>query len=244
MKDFPDNNSVVYELLDIYLAQKEFDKGPEGPWTRLKAARSSRKKSSAPATTSTPPWASQEEGAALLEKFNEQYSSPAILSMLGDYYVQDFADSVAQVRYEEALALDSSYMPAILGMSEVYRHTRRYPEYFRTLDPFFTSEDIPAATKNMYLSNMIRSLDPKILQLHREGFDRLVPGGAGAPFRTAPSLHRRHLLLRDRTDGGGRQMVPKAADLYPESLGQTATYVQYLSLQANRPSRPMKKRSS
>jgi Tfp pilus assembly protein PilF len=174
----------------------------------------------------------QEEGIAQLEAFNQQYSSPTILSMLGDYYVQDFADSLAQVRYEEALALDSSYMPAILGMSEVYRHTRRYPEYFRTLDKFFGSEDIPAASKTLYLNNLTRAIDPKILQLHREGFDGLVQRTAEVHPGDSTVL----AAVGSYYYGTGREAEAgkwfrEAADRFPASLGQTATYVQYLSLQ-------------
>ena len=231
VKAFPDKNSAVYELLDIYLARKEFEKA----LTALADIETQRGPSEEVTRTRYDIYTAmgkQEEGIAQLEAFNQQYSSPTILSMLGDYYVQDFADSLAQVRYEEALALDSSYMPAILGMSEVYRHTRRYPEYFRTLDKFFGSEDIPAASKTLYLSNLTRAIDPKILQLHREGFDGLVqrtaevhPGDS-----TVLAAVGSYYYSTGREAEAGK-WFREAADRFPASLGQTATYVQYLSLQ-------------
>ena len=231
VKAFPDKNSAVYELLDIYLARKEFEKA----LTALADIETQRGPSEEVTRTRYDIYTAmgkQEEGIAQLEAFNQQYSSPTILSMLGDYYVQDFADSLAQVRYEEALALDSSYMPAILGMSEVYRHTRRYPEYFRTLDKFFGSEDIPAASKTLYLSNLTRAIDPKILQLHQEGFDGLVqrtaevhPGDS-----TVLAAVGSYYYSTGREAEAGK-WFREAADRFPASLGQTATYVQYLSLQ-------------
>ena len=231
VKAFPDKNSAVYELLDIYLARKEFEKA----LTALADIETQRGPSEEVTRTRYDIYTAmgkQEEGIAQLEAFNQQYSSPTILSMLGDYYVQDFADSLAQVRYEEALALDSSYMPAILGMSEVYRHTRRYPEYFRTLDKFFGSEDIPAASKTLYLSNLTRAIDPKILQLHREGFDGLVqrtaevhPGDS-----TVLAAVGSYYYSTGREAEAGK-WFREAAERFPASLGQTATYVQYLSLQ-------------
>lgn len=235
VKAFPDKNSAVYELLDIYLAQKEFEKA----LTALADIETQRGPSEEVTRTRYDIYTAmgkQEEGIAQLEAFNQQYSSPTILSMLGDYYVQDFADSLAQVRYEEALALDSSYMPAILGMSEVYRHTRRYPEYFRTLDKFFGSEDIPAASKTLYLSNLTRAIDPKILQLHREGFDGLVQRTAEVHPGDSTVL----AAVGSYYYGTGREAEAgkwfrEAADRFPTSLGQTATYVQYLSLQKDWP---------
>ena len=231
VKAFPDKSSVVYELLDIYLAQKEYEKAlktlddierQRGPSEEVVRTRYDVLSA----------MGRQEEGAQELEKFSAKYSSPSVLSMLGDYYLADFADSLAQARYTEALTLDSSYVPAILGMSEVYRHTRRYKDYFQTLDPFFTSEEIPATTKNMYLSNMMQSIDPKILQLHREGFDHFI-------LETLETHPKDSSLLATAgsyfySTGREAQAGPwfqKAAEEYPESLGQTATYVQYLSLQ-------------
>ena len=235
VKAFPDKNSAVYELLDIYLARKEFEKalatlneieGQRGPSEEVTRTRYDIYTA----------MGKQEEGIAQLEKFNEKYASPTILSMLGDYYVQDFADSVAQVRYEEALALDSSYMPAILGMSEVYRHTRRYPEYFRTLDKFFSSDEIPAGSKTLYLNNLTRAIDPKILQLHRAGFDSLVQRTA----QVHPGDSTVLAAVGSYYYGTGREAEAgkwfrEAADRFPASLGQTATYVQYLSLQKTWP---------
>lgn len=231
VKAFPEKNSAVYELLDIYLARKEYEKALSA-LADIETQRGPSEEVTRTRYDIYTAMGKQEEGIAQLEAFNQQYSSPTILSMLGDYYVQDFADSLAQVRYEEALALDSSYMPAILGMSEVYRHTRRYPEYFRTLDKFFGSEDIPAASKTLYLNNLTRAIDPKILQLHREGFDGLVQRTAEVHPGDSTVL----AAVGSYYYGTGREAEAgkwfrEAADRFPASLGQTATYVQYLSLQ-------------
>ncbi len=231
VKAFPDKSSATYELLDIYLARKEFDKALD----ILSEIEQQRGPSEEVARTQYDIYTAmgrQEEGVAILEQFNRQYSSPSILSMLGDYYLADFADSLAQVHYTEALSLDSSYVPALLGISEVYRHQRRYTDYFNTLDSFFSSEDTPASAKTLYVTNMTRSLDPKILQLHREGFDRMVlrmtevhPADSTV-LTTAGS----YFYSTGREAEAGK-WFRESADCYPESLSQTATYVQYLSLQ-------------
>ena len=230
VKSFPDQPNAVYELLDVYLARKQFDKALKA----LEEIEKQRGPSEEVVRTQYDVYTAmgrQDEGAALLEKFNQQYSSPSILSMLGDYYLAEFSDSLAQVRYTEALALDSSYIPAILGMSEVHRHQRRYPEYFRTLEPFFSSEDIPAQSKSMYIGNLTRSLDPKILQLHRSGFDSLVTRAVAVHPSDSTLLNAvgTYYYATGRTEQAG-QWFRTLADKFPESVSHTATYIQYLGL--------------
>ena len=231
VKNFPDHNDAVYELLDIYLAKKEYEKA----LAALEEIEQQRGPSEEVVRTQYDLFTAmgrQEEGAARLEQYNQQYSSPAILSMLGDYYLADFSDSLARCRYQEALSLDSHYVPALLGISEVYRHQRNYPEYFATLQPFFASEDIPAEAKSMYIGNLTRGIDPKILQLHRSEFDSLMTTAAGA--HPTDSTLIGSIGTYYYSTGRQAEADPwfrRCADLYPDSLPQTATYVQYLSLQ-------------
>ena len=91
--------------------------------------------------------------------FNDQFTSPSILSMMGDYYLSEHRDSLSLACYDEALRTQSDYVPAILGKSEVYRLGRRYPEYFATLDEFIENENVPVQAKGMYVGNVVRSLD-------------------------------------------------------------------------------------
>ena len=241
VKDFPDNDGALYEVLDLYLKNQKYEKALKA----LDEIEKLRGLSEEVVRTRYDVYTAmgrQDEGAALLEKFNEQYSVPSVLSMLGDYYLADFKDSLALVRYGEALDLDSAYMPAVLGKSEVYRRGRRYKEYFRTLEPFFHSEDIPASTKSMYIGNLTRSLDPKILQIHRAGFDSLavMAGNAHPTDSTMLSTIGSYYYSTGRQEEAGKWFL-KNADLYPESLSLTATYVQYLQLQKQW--EPLKERS-
>ena len=231
VKDFPDKSDLALELLNIYLKQKEFEKA----LSTLQDIQRQRGLSEELVRTQYEVLSSmgrQDEALSVLEKFNQEYASPTILSMAGDYYLADFADSLAQARYSEALSLDSSYVPALLGLSEVYRHQRRYPDYFRTLEPFFSSGDVPASSKSMYLSSITRSLDPKILQLHRAGFDSLVTvaGETHPSDSTMLSAVGMYYYSTGRPAQAGEWLC-KAADTFPESIGLTATYVQFLTLQ-------------
>ena len=229
-KDFPNKETVAYDLLDIYfklqlwkealgvLDEIEQRTGPSEEMVRTRYDLLSA-------------LGRQEEGVEKLEQFNESFSSVPVLSMLGDYYLSEYRDSLARARYAEALSLDHSYVPAVLGMSEVYRHERNYPEYFAILEDFFGSSEIGADAKEMYLGNLIRSMDPKILQLHQAGYDSLA--------RKAVQMHPAdssilstvgsYFYSTNRPEEAGK-WFRQAADTFPESLTQTATYVHYLSL--------------
>ena len=232
VRDFPDENGTWYELLDLYLKNQKFEKALEA----LDEIEKQRGPSEEVTRTRYDVYTAmgrQDEGAEILEKFNEQFSVPSVLSMLGDYYLADFKDSLALARYEEALSLDSTYLPAVLGKSEVYRHMRRYPDYFKTLNPFFSSQDVSADSKSMYIGNLTRSLDPRILEIHRAGFDTLVvKAGAAHPADSSllSSIGSYYYTTGREKEAG--EWSRKSADLYPESITQTATYIQYLQLQS------------
>ena len=173
LAEFPDKTEVLYDLLGLYLKKEEFEKalrtlddiektaGPseQATRTRYDILRQLNR---------------DEEAIQTLVDFNDQYTSPSILSMMGDYYLSERRDSLSLACYEEALRTQSDYVPALLGKSEVYRLGRRYPEYFTTLDEFIDNGNVPVEAKGMYVGNLIRSLDPKLINLHRDGFDEVV----------------------------------------------------------------------
>lgn len=235
VKAFPDKEDPTYELLDLYLKQQEFDKA----LSALDEIQQRRGPSEAVVRTRHDVLASmgrQEEAIRELEQFAQEYASPSVQSILGDYYLNEYQDSLAGVHYGEALALDSSFAPAVLGMSEVYRHKRQYGAYFNTLTPFFSSEEVPVGTKSMYIGNLTRSLDPKILQLHREGFDSLVVLATThhPSDSTLLTTAGQYYYVTGRIPQAGTYFQ-KAADAYPQSIGLTATYIQFLNLQEDWP---------
>ena len=170
LAEFPDKTDVLYDLLSLYIKQEQFEKALQ--------ALADIEKTSGPAEQIARTrydiyrqLGRSEEAIRALEDFNDQFTSPSILSMMGDYYLSEFRDSLALASYEEALRTQSDYIPAILGKSEVFRTTRRYPEYFAVIDSFIDNDNVPAEAKGMYVGNLTRSLDPKLISLHLDGFD-------------------------------------------------------------------------
>ena len=230
LAEFPDKTDVLYDLLELYVGQQKYEKALEalddiekiiGPNEQAVRTRYDILHELGRA----------EEAIQVLEDFNDQFTSPSVLSMMGDYYLSEYRDTLALSCYEEALRTQSDYVPAILGKAEVYRVTRRYPEYFATTDAFIDNENIAVQAKGMYVSNIIRSLDPKIISLHRDGFDGMVGRlvERHPSDTTALSTAGGYYYATGQLDKGV-ECFKKAADLYPESLNQTVSCVQILTM--------------
>lgn len=231
VKDFPDRNNLSYELLDLYMGAKDYDKALKCI-DDIETARGYSEMTVRTRYQVLEQSGQQEKAIEVLEQFNSEYASAELLSLTGDGYLADYRDSLALCRYKEALALDSRYMPAVLGMSEVYRHMRRYDDYFSTLEGLFTSADVPVQTKGMYLRNVVKSLDPKMIRSHLAGYDSL----AVKALRMHPADST---LLQDagafyyatgqKNEAG--ECFLKATLLYPESISLCATHLQFLALE-------------
>ena len=230
LSEFPDKTEVLYDLLDLYIRQQKFEKalsalddiervtGPseQAARTRYDILRQLDR---------------NEEAIKALEDFNDQFTSPSVLSMMGDYYLSEYRDSLALACYDEALRTQSDYVPAVLGRAEVFRVTRRYPEYFDTVNGFIDNGNIPVEAKGMYVGNIIRSLDPKIINLHRDGFDGMVDRlvARHATDTAALATSGGYYYATGQLDKG-IDCFKKAADLYPESLNQTVSCIQILMM--------------
>ena len=230
LSEFPDKTEITYDLLGLYLKQGEFEKALQaltdiektsGPGEQIARTRYDIYRQ----------LGRDEDAIRSLEEFNDQFTAPSILSMMGDYYLGEDRDSLALACYEEALRTQSDYVPALLGKSEVFRLTRRYPEYFATMNEFIDNDNVSVEAKGMYFGNLTRSMDPKILSLRREGFDGMVE-----------RLRARHPVDTTvlTTAGGyyyatGRmdkavECLKEAADRYPESLSMTVSCIQLLGM--------------
>jgi len=230
LAEYPDKTDVLYDLLSLYLKKDEFEKALRTLDDIEKTAGPSEQ-----ATRTRYDILRQldrdEEAIRALVDFNDQFTSPSILSMMGDYYLAEHQDSLSLACYEEALRTQSDYVPAILGKSEVYRLGRNYPAYFATLDDFIDSDNIPLQAKGMYVGNVLRSLDPKLVNLHRDGFDGMVDRLVAKYPADSVSLATAggYYYATGRLDQGV-DCFKKAADLYPESLNQTVSCIQSLMM--------------
>ena len=224
----PKKTDICFDLLSLYAGTHQFDKALEtldsiegeiGPGEKIATMRYEIYR-----------YMGKEDLAiASLEEYNKKFSSAEVSSIIGDYYMADYQDSVALAAYEEALSLDSYYTPALLGKSEVYRIRRDYPAYFETLGQFIGNEETPVEAKGMYLTNINRQLDPSFLRNHKGEFDKIYdlalqkhPADSAI---LAPAGIYYYSTGRKET---AKETLRRCADLYPDSKSQSITFLQML----------------
>ena len=173
LADFPKKSDLYFDLVDMYTAQGETEKALEtlkeietvfGMTESIAMFRFNLLQKSG----------RQEEAFASLEEYNKKYSSPYVLTTLGDYQMNMYNDSTALAYYNEALDIAPDYIPAVIGKAETFRVTRRYDEYFTALDKLITSDDAPAAGKSDYLMAIVQRTDPKFLKSFMPQMDKVM----------------------------------------------------------------------
>lgn len=228
LEDFPKKSELYYSLIDLYISQGQTDRALETlsqietvfgkneatALTRFDLLRSSGK---------------QTEAYESLKEFNNEYSSPQVLAILGDWQMSMYNDSLALKSYDEALELEPDYAPALLGKAEVFRVTRRYDEYFSLMDRFLTSQSVTVAGKADYLKSLFQSSDPMFLKTFSSRIDSMVTGCLDLYPRDSSMLMTAGIYYY----GTGRAAEAKSIfrknmDLYPESLSAAANFVELL----------------
>ena len=228
LADFPKKTDIQYNLINLYLQEGRNDDALKA----LDAIEGSMGKSDASVMTRFNIFRQQgnnEEAYGILRDYVEDYSSPYVLTMLGDYEIGMYNDTTALAYYNEALALDKDYAPARLGIAEAYRMTRRYPEYFSSLGGIFSDTDIPSAAKADYLQALLRHTDRRFQQSFIPQLDSTVA--------IAMSVHPSDTTLLQTAGSwyaySGRpaeaaEYFRRNMEAAPESLPAVATYAQIL----------------
>ena len=228
LKDFPKKSDLYYSLANLYINQgqmekalktideieTQFGKSDGTVMTRFNILRQQNK---------------NEEAYKALEEYNKEYSSPQVLSMLGDYEMGMYNDSSAIAYYDEALSLDRSYAPAMLGKAEAYRLTRKYPQYFKSLDALMADVDASAAGKADYLQAVIRQADPRFVKSFSHQFDSTMSIALEIHPKDSSILETAGLyyFMTDRKQLSA-DTFHKLMDTWPESVSATASYIQIL----------------
>jgi 16S rRNA G966 N2-methylase RsmD len=140
-----------------------------------------------------------------------------------------YDDSTAVRYYDEALELDSSYPPALIGKAEACRMTRRYDEYFPALNRYIEVSGAGSKDKNDYLSALVEKSDPNFIKRFQPQLDTTMLKLAQAHPQDSLVYNLRGLyyFYTGRSDdavGQFRQCV----DEYPESYDAAATLIEFL----------------
>lgn len=228
LQDFPKKSELYFDLAEMYAAQKEYDKALK-TLDEIETVFGVTESIAVYRFNILRQTGKVEEAYASLEEYNKQYSSPFILSTLADYQISMYNDSTALAYYDEALEIAPDYSPALLGKAETLRMTRKYGEYFETLDSFILSPESTVEGKCDYMMAVIQRTDPKFVRSFMPQLDSsmmklfsLHPNDSLA-LRTAGVYY--YTTSRDDI---AKAMFKRSADIFPESLSASATYIEFL----------------
>lgn len=228
LEDFPKRSELYLDMVDLYAAQGEYEKALDtinqvetvfGVSENLVMYRFNLLRR----------MGRHEEAFESLEKFNEEYSSPYVLTTLADWQMSMYNDSTAIAYYDEALELAPDYAPALLGKAETYRLTRMYDDYFGVMDTFVSSKDIPAAAKSEYLMAVVQKTDPKFIRSFTPQLDSVIT--KAVDVHPADSLLTRtagvYFYSTGRNDEA-KDYFGRTVASWPESMSAVATLVEFL----------------
>ena len=176
IKDFPKKTDIFYSLVNFYLNDNQLDKALK----TIDEIEAVAGKSDPTVMTKYRILLQQnkpEQAHDALIKYNDEYSSPKILSMLGDHEMGMYNDSSAIAYYDEALVLDKDYAPAIIGKAETFRLTRKYTDFFHSLNGIMENNNIVSDTKAKYFMALLQNSDQRFTQTFRSRLDSALSIG-------------------------------------------------------------------
>ena len=228
LEDFPKKSDLYFDLVEMYASQKEYEKA----LTTLKEIETVFGMTESIAVyrfNLLRMLDRQEDAYKSLEEFNEEYSSPYVLSTLADYQMSMYNDSTALRYYDEALDLAPDYSPALLGKAETLRLTRQYEAYFDVLDKYVTGADGPPAAKSDYLMAVVQRTDPKFISSFMPQLDSVMDKALQVHPKDSMLLQTAavYYYSTDRKDKA-KEHFKANLEYWPESLSAAANYVEFL----------------
>ena len=228
LEEFPDKDDIRYSLVNIYIQLKEYDKALK---VMEDLEKMYGKNENITATRYDILLRQGKTDAALrtLMDFNSEFSSPRILSMIGDHENAEGRDSLALSRYLEALELQSNYAPALLGKADILYSRRDISGFFSCLDKFVSDEETLPSVKAQYLNMLITRNGTLFLNNHKEKLEALYETlvsmaptdstilNAGAVFHYSTG----------RTDKA-KDLLHRNLKAHPESFDANIMYIQIL----------------
>ncbi len=228
LKDFPEKYDLYYTLVDLYQRQGQQEKALE-TLSQIEAVFGVSDMTALARFDLLRNMGREEEGYGYLEEFNKQYSSVQVLSILGDRQLSMYNDSLALALYDEALDIDASYTPALLGKAETYRIARDYDRYFDLLYGFVQDDNVPAEGKCTYLGAVVRSADKLFFKSFGSQMDSLVTLCADKYPKDSSVSVMAGIYYYSKGDAPkAKSFFKENAENWPESLAAAASYVEML----------------
>lgn len=228
MADFPKNYDLYLEIVELYVSEQDYEKALQtindienvfGPTEGLAVY----------AYRILYTMGRYEEAVEHLRRYNSKYSSPYVLTILADLELSEYDDTTAIRFYDEAIELDSSYSPALIGRAEASRIFRRYDEYFPALDRYVENPAAGSVEKAEYLSALVEKSDPNFIRRYQSRIDTTMIKLAQIHPEDSLVYNLRGLyyFYTGRNDEAVHQFR-ECMDRYPESYNANVTFVEFL----------------
>lgn len=228
LEDFPKKSELYLDLVDLYSSQQEYEKALETVG-EIQKVFGLNEAIAMFRYNILRTLGRDDEAIASLKGYNEELSSPSVLTTLADHEMEDYNDSTALAYYDEALDMAPDYAPALLGKAEVFRVTRRYDEYFKTAGRLVELENVPVMGKTDYLMAVIQRTDPKFIRTYMAQMDTVMTKLVDTHKTDSTVLQTAgaYYYSTSRNDKA-RDMFRMSAMTYPDSYSAAATYVEFL----------------
>lgn len=228
LKDFPEKSDLYYNLIDIYVSQGKLDEALE-TLDQIETVFGKSEPTAMARFEILGRLNRQGEAYESLEAYNREYSSPQVLSVLGDWQMSMYNDSTALAMYDEALDIAPDYAPALLGKAEAYRVTRKYDRYFETINSFVSRKEISPEGKSDYLKALVQRSDPNFIRTFRPQLDSLVENCIATHPKDSSvmSVAGIYYYSTDRGDDAAR-CFRENVENWPESISAAASYTELL----------------
>ena len=228
LEDFPKKSTLYYELLDMYINEREYEKALQ-TIHEIETTIGPSEQVAIYAYRIYFTLGREEEGLEYLRKYNSKYSSPIVLTILAETEMSMYNDDLAFKYFDEALELDPTLPGALSGRAEACRLFRRYNEFFPSLDRYIECTVVPLTDKTGYLGALVEKSDPKFIKRYMPQLDSTMiklaqthPGDS-----LVYSLRGLYYFYTGRADESCEQFR-EGALAYPESYNSAVDYVEVL----------------
>ncbi|MGN1211682.1 MAG: tetratricopeptide repeat protein [Candidatus Cryptobacteroides sp.] len=228
LKDFPKKSELYYNLAQLYVSQGKMEKALE-TLNQIETVFGRSEMTAMARFDILRRLDRQREAFETLEEYNSDFSSPQILSILGDYQMSMYNDSTAVAYYDEALDILPDFSPAFIGKAECFRMTRQYDKYFKTLNELALKKDIPAEEKCDYLNAVVQKTDPNFRMTFMPRLDTVMANciATHPDDSTVAVMNAVYHYATDRKEES-KSLFRKNMEKWPDNMSSWASYAEVL----------------
>ena len=225
LKSRPEKVDIVYALLSLYIKNKEYDKALAA-LDELETVNGADERVVTTRHDILLYQGKRAEAVQALKDYNEKYSSVTVLTALGEHYLSEYDDSLALASFEEAISIDGSYPPAVIGKAEAYRMGGNSAAYFPYVKKVAADQTFPSYSKSAYLANIMRGSSPQYIKGHEAQFDAIMDAYLESNPADTLSLSTAgtYYFTTGRTDRG-LGLLEQCADISPSSKDNRLRYL-------------------